>query len=53
MTPPTLAALRALAAALEASADDRAELAVYGALPEHLADAIADHRSPDGAMLEV
>ena len=46
MQPTTLAALARLAAALEVAPDDRAELAAYGALPDHLADAIEDHRPP-------
>ena len=43
MHPDTLAALRLLVLALEAHPEDLAELAVYGDMPEHLADAISDH----------
>lgn len=43
MHPDTLAALRLLVLALEAHPEDLAELAVYGDMPEHLADVIADH----------
>ena len=44
MHPDTLAALRLLALALAAHPDDVATLSIYGSLPEHLADAIDDHR---------
>jgi len=43
MHPDTIAALRLLVLALEAHPEDLAELAVYGNLPEHLADVITDH----------
>jgi len=43
MHPDTLAALRLLVLALEAHPEDLAELAIYGDMPEHLADVIADH----------
>ena len=42
MHPDTLAALRLLVLALEAHPEDLAELAVYGDMPEHLADVISD-----------
>ena len=42
MHPDTLAALRLLVLALEAHPEDLAELAVYGDMPEHLADVITD-----------
>lgn len=42
MTERTLAALVELAAAVAASTDDCRELQIYGSLPEHLADAVAD-----------
>jgi len=38
----TIAAARLLALALEAHPEDLAELAIYGGLPEHLSDLIAD-----------
>ena len=43
MHPDTLAALRLLVLALEAHPEDLAELAVYGDMPEHLADVISDY----------
>lgn len=43
MHPDTIAAVRLLVLALEAHPEDLAELAVYGNLPEHLADLIADY----------
>jgi hypothetical protein len=43
MHPETLAALVRLAEVLTANPADAAALAVYGSLPEHLADAIEDH----------
>ena len=42
MHPDTLAALRLLVLALEAHPEDLAELAIYGDMPEHLADVITD-----------
>lgn len=42
MHPDTLAALRLLVLALENHPEDLAELAVYGDMPEHLADVISD-----------
>ena len=47
MHPDTLAALRLLVLALEAHPEDLAELAVYGDMPEHLADVISDHIEDD------
>jgi hypothetical protein len=47
MHPDTLAALRLLASALAAHPDDLAELAVYGNISEHLADALDDYASDD------
>ena len=43
MHPDTLAALRLLVLALEAHPEDLAELAIYGDMPEHLADLISDY----------
>jgi hypothetical protein len=43
MHPDTMAALRLLVLALEVHPEDLAELALYGNLPEHLADATEDH----------
>ena len=43
MHPDTLAALRLLVLALEAHPEDLAELAIYGDMPEHLADVISDY----------
>ena len=43
MHPDTLAALRLLVLALEAHPEDLAELAIYGDMPEHLADVITDY----------
>jgi hypothetical protein len=43
MHPDTLAALRLLVLALESHPEDLAELAVYGDMPEHLADVISDY----------
>ena len=43
MHPDTLAAVRLLVLALESHPDDIAELAVYGDIPEHLADVISDY----------
>ena len=43
MHPDTLAALRLLVLALESHPEDLAELAIYGDMPEHLADVIADY----------
>jgi hypothetical protein len=43
MHPDTLAALVRLAEVLAAHPEDCAALAIYGDLPEHLADAIDDH----------
>lgn len=43
MHPDTLAAVRLLVLALESHPENIAELAVYGSIPEHLADVIADH----------
>ena len=43
MHPDTLAALRLLVLALEAHPEDLTELAVYGDMPEHLADVISDY----------
>lgn len=43
MHPDTIAAMRLLVLALETHPEDLAELAVYGNLPEHLADLIADY----------
>lgn len=42
MHPDTLAAMRLLVLALEVHPEDLAELAIYGDLPTHLADAIDD-----------
>jgi hypothetical protein len=47
MHPATLAALRALAVALAEHPEDKAELAIYGRMPDHLADAIEDHLPDD------
>jgi hypothetical protein len=47
MHPDTLAALRLLALALAAHPEDLAELAIYGNIPEHLADALDDHAGDD------
>jgi hypothetical protein len=47
MHPDTLAALRLLVLALEAHPEDLAELAVYGDMPEHLADVISDYIDGD------
>jgi hypothetical protein len=47
MHPDTLAALRLLLLALEAHPEDLAELAVYGDMPAHLADALDDYTSAD------
>lgn len=47
MHPDTIAALRLLVLALEAHPEDLAELAVYGDLPEHLADALDDYTDDD------
>ncbi|WP_216903184.1 hypothetical protein [Synechococcus sp. CCY 9618] len=42
MHPDTIAALRLLVLALEVHPEDLAELAIYGDMPEHLADVIDD-----------
>ena len=47
MHPDTLAALRLLVLALESHPEDLAELAVYGDMPEHLADLISDYIDDD------
>jgi hypothetical protein len=47
MHPDTLAALRLLASALAAQPDDLTALAIYGNIPEHLADALDDHAGDD------
>jgi hypothetical protein len=47
MHPDTIAALRLLVLALESHPEDLAELMVYGDLPEHLADVIADYIEDD------
>ncbi len=47
MHSDTLAALRLLASALAANPDDLRTLAVYGDMPEHLADALDDHAGDD------
>ena len=47
MHPDTIAALRLLVLALEVHPEDLAELALYGNLPEHLADAISDYTDDD------
>jgi hypothetical protein len=47
MHPDTLAALRLLALALAANPDDLTTLAVYGDMPEHLADLIDDYITTD------
>ena len=47
MHPDTLAAVRLLVLALESHPEDIAELAVYGDIPEHLADLIADYIDDD------
>ena len=43
MHPDTLAAVRLLVLALESHPEDIAPLAVYGSIPEHLADVITDY----------
>jgi hypothetical protein len=43
MHPDTLAAVRLLVLALERHPEDLAAMAVYGAMPEHLADLISDY----------
>lgn len=47
MHPDTLAALRLLVLALETHPEDLAELAIYGDMPEHLADVITDYLDDD------
>jgi hypothetical protein len=47
MHPDTLAALRLLASALAAHPDDLTALAIYGNIPEHLADLIDDYITTD------
>ena len=47
MHPDTLAALRLLVLALESHPEDLAELAIYGDIPEHLADVITDYLDDD------
>ncbi len=47
MHPDTIAALRLLASALAAHPDDLRTLAVYGDMPEHLADALDDYAGDD------
>ncbi len=47
MHPDTIAALRLLASALAAHPEDLAELAVYGNIPAHLADALDDYAGDD------
>jgi hypothetical protein len=47
MHPDTIAALRLLVLALEAHPEDLDELAVYGDMPEHLADVISDYCTDD------
>jgi hypothetical protein len=47
MHPDTLAALRLLVLALESHPEDLAELAIYGDMPEHLADVISDYLDDD------
>lgn len=47
MHPDTLAALRLLVLALESHPEDLAELAIYGDIPEHLADVISDYLDDD------
>ena len=47
MHPDTLAALRLLVLALESHPEDLAELAIYGDMPEHLADVITDYLDDD------
>ena len=47
MNPDTIAALRLLALALAAHPDDLRTLAIYGNIPEHLADALDDCADDD------
>ena len=47
MHPDTLAALRLLVLALETHPEDLTELAIYGAMHEHLADVISDYLDDD------
>ena len=47
MHPDTIAALRLLVLALEAHSEDLETLQIYGDLPEHLADVIADYIDED------
>ena len=47
MTDATRSALAALAVALAADPDGIKELTVYGDLPEHLTDAVADYANDD------
>jgi hypothetical protein len=47
MHPDTLAALRLLALALASHPDDLRTLAIYGNIPEHLADALDDYAGDD------
>ncbi len=46
-TTDRVAALRLLASALAAHPDDLRTLAIYGNIPEHLADALDDHAGDD------
>lgn len=48
MHPDTLAALRLLGLALSTHPEDIETLAIYGRLPEHLADAIEDYITEEG-----
>ena len=47
MNAATRSALLALGAAIAADPDAMDELAVYGDLPDHLADAVADYEDDD------
>jgi len=47
MHPDTCAALRLLVLALTAHHEDIATLAIYGNMPEHLADVISDYIDED------
>ena len=47
MHPDTIAALRLLVLALETHDEDLKTLQIYGDIPEHLADVIADYIDKD------
>jgi len=47
MHPDTLAAVRLLVLALERHPEDLATMAIYGDMPEHLADLIDDYTDGD------